>query len=235
MSAFGPKRTWLFAPHMSASDPKRTYVATSLLYHYGCTDRYSFIEICDVLLPIPETAGCFRSADRIRIVRAVNPVERAAEIHRARAERIVRIAALHVPRHIPLPRDHLRWRRPIRIFFFRGDLVRALPLEAPPADTDAVAQRRAAAFNEIKPPLCRVDDDGAWRILGVIMHCGAAEAGAIEAKDVVDALLGRAAAQHLAVGLGLGETDGTKQGGDCGHGRNMTYQHEFYPRMEMAR
>ena len=69
----------------------------------------------------------------------MNPVERTAEIHRARAERIVRIAALHVPRHIPLPRDHLRWRRPIWKFFFCGDFVRALPLEAGPADTDAVA------------------------------------------------------------------------------------------------
>src|SRR4029453_15509467 len=223
---------------MSAFDPKRTYVATSLLYHYSCTDRYAVIEIGDVLVPHPEKAGLFRLADRIRIVRAVNPVERTAEVHRARAERIVRIAALHVPRHIPLPRDHLRWRRPIWIFFFRGDLVRALPLEAPPADTDAVAQRRATALNEIKPPLCRVDDDGAWRILAVITHGGAAEVGAIEAKDVVHALLGCAAAQHhfpLVVGLGLRETDGTKQGGNCSYGRNMTYQHDFYPRMEMVR
>jgi len=42
---------------MSAYDPKRTYVATSLLYHYGCTDRYPIIEICDVLVPHPEAAG----------------------------------------------------------------------------------------------------------------------------------------------------------------------------------
>jgi hypothetical protein len=57
MSAFGVKRTWTCALQMSAFDPKRTYVATSLLYHYGCTDRYSVIEICDVLVPHPETAG----------------------------------------------------------------------------------------------------------------------------------------------------------------------------------
>src|SRR3974390_2959683 len=92
-----------------------------------------------------------------------------------------------------------------------------------------------AALNEIKPPLCRVDDDGAWRILTVITHDGAAEAGAIEAKDVVDALLGCAAAQHLGVGLGLRETDGTKQGGDRSYGRNIPYHHEFYPRMEVVR
>ena len=45
---------------------------------------------------------------RMRFKPRQNPVERTAEIHRAVAERIVRIAALHVPRHIPLPRDHLR-------------------------------------------------------------------------------------------------------------------------------
>ena len=57
MSAIGTKRTYRVALHMSAYDPKRTYVATSLLYHYGCTDRYPVIEICDVLVPHPETAG----------------------------------------------------------------------------------------------------------------------------------------------------------------------------------
>ena len=56
-SASGTKRTWTCAPQMSAFDPKRKYVATSLLHHYGCTDRYPVIEICDVLVPHPETAG----------------------------------------------------------------------------------------------------------------------------------------------------------------------------------
>ena len=42
---------------LCAIGPKRTYVATSLLYHYGCTDRYPVIEICDVLVPHPETTG----------------------------------------------------------------------------------------------------------------------------------------------------------------------------------
>src|SRR4029079_12973648 len=111
----------------------------------------------------------------------------------------------------------------------------ALLREAAPANPTPVACRRAAALNEIKPPLCRVDDDGSWRILTVIMHRGAAEAGAIEAKNVVDALLGSAAAQHLGVGLGLRETDGPKQGGDCSYGRNIPCHHEFYPQMEMVR
>src|SRR4029077_19294337 len=109
---------------------------------------------------------------------------------------------------------------------------RALPLEANPAHTNAVAQRRAVSFNEIEPPLCRIDDDGARRIFTFIAHVGAAEVGAVEAKDVVDALLRRAAAQHvlpLVVGLGLRETDGTKQGGDFRPTRNTTCQHEFYP------
>jgi hypothetical protein len=33
----------------------------------------------------------------------------------------------------------------------------------------------------------------------------------------------------------LRDTDGTKQGGDCSYGRNMTHQHEFYPQLEMVR
>ena len=32
-------------------------VATFLLHHDGCADRYPVIEICDVLGPHPETAG----------------------------------------------------------------------------------------------------------------------------------------------------------------------------------
>ena len=65
-----------------------------------------------------------------------------------------------------------------------------------------------------------------------ITHGGAAEVGAVEPKDIVHALLRRAAAQHvlpLVVGLGLRETDGTKQGGDYSYGRNKTCQHDEYP------
>ena len=32
-------------------------LAASLLHHHGRTDRYPLIEICDVLVPHPETAG----------------------------------------------------------------------------------------------------------------------------------------------------------------------------------
>src|SRR6185369_6126382 len=87
----------------------------------------------------------------------------------------------------------------------------------------------------IEPPLCRVDDDGAWRIPAVITHGGAAEVRPIESKNIVGALLACAATQQLGVGLGLRETDGTKQGGDCSYGRNMTHRHEFYPQLEMLR
>src|SRR6185503_19509794 len=51
------KRQKVLAKAPSTRDPKRTYVATSLLYHYGCTDGYPIIEICDVLVPHPEAAG----------------------------------------------------------------------------------------------------------------------------------------------------------------------------------
>src|SRR5712671_3508118 len=87
-------------------------------------------------------------------------------------------------------------------------------------------------MNEIEPSLCRIDDDGARRKFTFIAHGFAAEIGAVEAKNIVDALLRRAAAQQLlplVVVLGLRETDRTKQGGDCRHGRNMTCQHGFHP------
>ncbi len=210
-----------------------------LFHHHGRADRHPLVEIRHVHVAHAETAGRFRLTDRVRIGRAVDPVERAAEIHRVRAERIVRIAALHAPRHILLPRDHLRRRGPIRLFLFRRDLVRALPLEAVAADADAVAQRRAAGLNEIEPPRRRIDHDGARRIFARIADRGAAKAGAVQAEDVVDALLLRAAAQHLqplAVGLGVRETDGTQQGGDCGHSRKVTCQHELLSiRQEMVR
>jgi hypothetical protein len=32
-------------------------VAAALLHHHGCTDRHPLIEICDVRVPHPETAG----------------------------------------------------------------------------------------------------------------------------------------------------------------------------------
>ena len=86
----------------------------------------------------------------------MDPIERAAEIKRVCTKRIVWIAALHVRRQTLLPRAHLRRRRPTWKFFFRGDLVRALPLEADLADTDAVPQRHAAWLDEIEPPLRRV-------------------------------------------------------------------------------
>ena len=72
---------------------------------------------------------------------------------------------------------------------------------------------------------------------GAYLHGGAAEAGAVQAEDIIDALLRRPAAQHFQplIGLSLRETDETKQGGDCSYGRNMTYQHAFYPQMEMVR
>src|SRR5690606_6544694 len=90
-------------------------------------------------------------------------------------------------------------------------------------------QRRAVSFNEIEPPRLRIDDNGAPRIFAWIAHFGAAEAGAVQAEDIVDALLGRAARQHLAVGLGLRETERTKQSCDHSHSRNITHRHVVYP------
>ena len=105
-------------------------------------DGDATIEIGDVLIGHAEAAGRYRLADRLRLVRAVDAIQRRAQIHGARAERIVD-AAGHVARQIGPPRQHLRGRRPARPFLLGGDAVGAAPAEAVAADADAVAQRLA--------------------------------------------------------------------------------------------
>ena len=77
----------------------RSTPATFLFHHHRRADRHPLIEVGDVSVPHPEAAGGLRFADGVRVGRAVDAVERAAQIHRVGAERIGRIAALHVPRH----------------------------------------------------------------------------------------------------------------------------------------
>src|SRR4029450_589821 len=87
-------------------------------------------------------------------------VERRAEIHRARAERIV-LAALHVARQVGSPPQHLRRRSPIRPFPLRADLLPAGPAEAVAADADAVAHGLTVAEDQIQAALGGVDVDAA--------------------------------------------------------------------------
>src|SRR5690606_19459397 len=81
----------------------------SVLHHDGGTNRDAIIEVLDVLIGHAETTGRDRLADRLRLVGAVDPVQRRAEIHRASAERVLD-AAGHVTRQIGAAAQRVRGR-----------------------------------------------------------------------------------------------------------------------------
>src|SRR5450759_4999564 len=130
--------------------PKRN--ARLVLHHHGGADRDATVEIGDVVIGHAEATGGNRLADRLRLVGAVNAIQRRSQIHGARAERIVD-AAGHVTRQIGATRQHLRGRGPARPFLLGGDAVSATPAKAVTADADAVAKRLAVGEDEIQPPL----------------------------------------------------------------------------------
>src|SRR5438477_5021789 len=96
--------------------------------------------------------------DGLRLIGAVNAVDRVAEVECARAERVARTAG-HEPRQIWLALDHFRRRDPIRPLRFARDAKQARPLEAVAAHADAVAYRPVVAQHEIQKALRGVDDD----------------------------------------------------------------------------
>src|SRR6185437_6258247 len=98
------------------------------------------VEVGDVVIGHAEAAGRYRLSDGFRLVGAVDPVQRRAQIQRAGAERVVD-AAGHVARDVVAARQHLGGRGPARPFLLGGDLVDAAPAKAVAADADAVAQR----------------------------------------------------------------------------------------------
>src|SRR4051812_32545934 len=65
------------------------------------------VEVDDVLIAHADAARGYVGADRPGLVGAVDAIERGAEIHRARPERILR-TAFHVPRQIGTARQHFR-------------------------------------------------------------------------------------------------------------------------------
>src|SRR6266576_4997794 len=71
--------------------------------HHRRPDEDAAIEVGDVLIGHAEAAGGDRLSDRLRLVRAVNAIERRTEIDRAGAKRVVD-TALHVARQIWAPR-----------------------------------------------------------------------------------------------------------------------------------
>src|SRR5262245_37718625 len=137
-------------------------------HHHLGADLDPFIEIDHVLVAHADAAGRDRRSDRPGLVRAVDTIERRAEIHRAGAERILR-PAFHVARQIGAALEHFGRRRPIRPFTLARNLADARPGEAGPADADAVADRGAVALDEIQEALVGIDDDGAAALVAIVV------------------------------------------------------------------
>src|SRR5262249_62216947 len=141
------------------SPPRQSLFATrySLLLHdHRRAHPHALVEVDDIVIGEPEAARRHRLPDRLGLVRAVDAVERGAEIERARAERIVRTAR-HMAREVGPAPQHLRGRRPGRPFALGADALDAAPAEAVAPDADAVAQRLTIAQHEIKPSFPRPD------------------------------------------------------------------------------
>src|SRR5579871_3176832 len=164
----------------------------SVQHHHGGADGDTIIEIDHVLIGHAEAAGGDGLSDRLRLVGAVDTIERRAEIERPRPERVLDTAT-HVSRQIGPARDHLPRRRPVGPFPLGRNAVHPAPAEAVAADPDAVAQRLALSEHQIEPPLGGVDDDGAGRIAGGVHHGLARDRARAAAEEI------RAAAHDVAV------------------------------------
>src|SRR4029078_8234940 len=80
------------------------------------------IEILDVLAEQTDATRRHERADRRRLIAAVDAIARAAEIGRARTQRIAGAPGHHA-RQIRLTLDHLRRREPVRPFLHPRDAL----------------------------------------------------------------------------------------------------------------
>src|SRR5215213_9818506 len=183
------KKSWTAPSGRSAlSGPRRL-----LLHDHLGSDLHAIVQIDDVLVGQPKAARRYRLPDRLRFVRAVDAVKRGAEIHRARAERVVG-SAYHVARQVGPPSQHLSGRRPTRPFFLGSDGLDAAPAETVPANTNAIADRLSVSENVIEPPLLSVDDNSAGALIdGIANGCSP------HRRTREEPSRGSAAAQHLLV------------------------------------
>src|SRR5271168_2880817 len=132
-------------------------------------DVRATIEVDHVVVHHADASARHLLADRLRHVCAVNAVHRAAEIHGARAERITR-AAGYEARQIGLSPQHVRGRKPVWPLGLTLDCLHTRPGEALTTDTDAIADRLAAAEHEVKVSVWGIDDYGAGPFCGRIVN-----------------------------------------------------------------
>src|SRR6185437_13696798 len=188
--------------------------AALILHDDGGADGDPAIEIGHVVIGHPEAARGHRLTDGLGLVRAVNPIERRAQIDGAGAQRVID-AARHVARQVGPPRQHLRRRCPARPFLLGGDAVDAAPAKTVAADADAVAQRLAVGQHQIKPPLGGVHHNGARRVVAVEIDGGA--------RNRADAGHEIGAASH---DIATVETLGLRQPGSDRQGERRHHKHK---------
>src|ERR1700722_6853896 len=147
------------------------------------------VEVHDVLVDEADATRRHVVADGFRRVRAVDAIDRVAEIHGARAQRIAR-ATGHEARQVGLARDHFRGRRPIRPLGLARHRLGARPGEAVAADADAIAERLAVAEHVVEVGVRRIDDHRARGLAARIVDDLAAEAVALLSAIVRIARIG---------------------------------------------
>ena len=133
--------------------------------------------------------------NRVRFVGTVNPEERVlptlVEIKRTRAQRIGR-ASFHstcpFPVSIGLAADHVRRRCPVRPGRFTPDPGFSGELQPFLPDSHAISQRLAILHYEIQKAIARIDDDGTWRFIPVVVdeltNVFRAQVSRIDGRDV---------------------------------------------------
>src|ERR1700730_7485618 len=102
-------------------------------------DRDAVVEIDDVAIDQAEASGRNRASDGLRLIGAVNTIDRRTKIKRARAHGIAG-SARHEAGQIGLALDHFRRRSPVWPFLLACDAQQALPLKAVAANADTVAE-----------------------------------------------------------------------------------------------
>src|SRR5215207_5341759 len=135
----------------------------------ACTDAGATVEVDDVLIGHANAPRRDRLPDRFGLIRAVDAVERAAQIHGPGTERIVD-AARHVARQVRAALQHLRRRAPIRPLALHGDGLCARPLEAGPADANCVLNGLPVSERVVEAPLGGGDHDRARPVAAAERH-----------------------------------------------------------------
>ena len=101
-------------------------------------------------------------------MRAVNAVQRVAEVHGARTEWVVR-SAFHALWQVRLALAHFCRRMPDRPFSLARDVLDAAPLEALTADADAEAHCLAARLDEVEILAAGIDDNRSGLLVCLVL------------------------------------------------------------------